>query len=328
MHMGITMRWPAVTVLIQLCVVVAHASLSAQQLQANQLVLDSMTVTDAQSLYTTAQEVAGNATLMSVPCSVISPSPACQRWCHEALADATLASRFDFNAGYHPLWTCVFDGAWGITIPSNHTNALQLQAILTGSGRFATPQSSTGGCRSGYVGTEGSCTLAPANHIVVAQDLSRDWTSSSVKVAVPCPPLSQSEPVAVTLCPDPTTASTAYGCSEQIPIYATHCVPCPLASNQGVFAFRKQGDKRCQPGLWGSQPTVREGSEFAVDEPCGPATYQLPGPPLGMVDPGTSSLGDFSDVPVSAMGLCLSCEDHYGSDGRQCQQRARGIERV
>lgn len=327
------MRWPVVLALLLLLRAAAAAAtqISPEQLQANEQVVASATAAYAQGVYTTAQQVEGNETLLAVPCTVISPSPLCIQFCHQALADASLAPRFHFQLGsFDPLWVCVM-GVWGVTVPASATNAKTLQAILTGSASLSTPIENTGACRPGYVGSAGSCTAAPDNHVVVAQDLSRVWTSSTVTVAVPCGPLTQSMPVASTLCPDPSSASTARGCGVEIPVYATHCAQCPIDSGQGIFGFRSQGQRRCQPGLWGQQPTVQAGSNVAVAANCGPAAYQHPGQTLRLLDPTAAAAinADASDLPRTAMGLCLPCAQHHGStSGQQCEPCAAGTHRT
>ena len=174
---------------------------------------------------------------------------------------------------------------------------------------------------------------APPNHLAVAQDLSRSWSSSTVMVAVPCPPLAQTEPVPRTLCPNPPAASTAQGCDE-IPIYATHCAQCPVFSGQGLFGFRSHQDQaRCQAGLWGQQPVVEAGgAAIATAHDCGPATYQHPGPTLRLLDPTAAAAVTWSpdtDLPRTALGLCLPCAPHHGSeDGRQCAPCAAGTHRL
>lgn len=294
------------------------AALDLEQLRVNKLVLDSATAAIDEGI-TSTSELETNATLLAVPCQVITPSPICIQFCHNALADPSLESQFDFRTGvYNPFWSCVF-GIFGVTIPSTHTKALELQAILSGAGSLSVPRSNSGACRAGYTGTPGNCVVPPANHLVVASDLSRDWGASTVLVSVPCPPLSESHPVPLTLCTDPSTASSR-GCAD-IPVYATQCVLCPVTGGEGLFGFRSQTSQlRCQPGMWGQQPTVRAGSNVAEATSCGSSTYQHAGPALALLDPNTAgSLDNYGDVPRAAMGLCLECEAHHSSDGQQCE---------
>jgi len=119
-----------VVVLQSFFVAAVVTTISNEQIHANARVLADF-VAATQEGFTTTQEVERNASLLAVPCSVISPSPLCIAWCHEALADPALVSHFDYQAPINDLWVCLLS-VWGVTVPRNATEALQLQSILTG----------------------------------------------------------------------------------------------------------------------------------------------------------------------------------------------------